>query len=75
MELYAGIRQDAGYEVCDTVAQAHQLVHLACWTHCRRYFIEALQACTKDQRGPNQLAAWLADQLVPEDARCFLPSG
>ncbi|APH74883.1 DUF7146 domain-containing protein [Aquibium oceanicum] len=27
------------------------------------------------QLGPNQLAAWLADQLVPEDARCFLPSG
>lgn len=62
MELYAGIRQDAvlmtdGYEVYDTVAQTHQLVHLACWTHCRRYFIEALQSLPKDQRGPNQLAA------------------
>jgi len=62
MELYAGIRQDAvlmtdGYEVYDTVAQTHQLVHLACWTHCRRYFFEALQGLPKDQRGPNQLAA------------------
>jgi transposase len=62
MQLYAGIRQDAvlmtdGYEVYDTVAQTHQLVHLACWTHCRRYFIEALQSLPKDQRGPNQLAA------------------
>ncbi len=62
MELYAGIRPGAvlmtdGYEVYDTVAQTHQLVHLACWTHCRRYFIEALQALPKDQRGPNQLAA------------------
>lgn len=62
MALYAGIRPGAvlmtdGYEVYDTVAQAHQLVHLACWTHCRRYFIEALQALPKDHRGPNQLAA------------------
>lgn len=62
MELYAGIRPGAvlmtdGYDVYDTVAETHQLVHLACWTHCRRYFIEALQALPKDQRGPNQLAA------------------
>lgn len=62
MELYAGIRPGAvlmtdGYEVYDTVAETHQLVHLACWTHCRRYFIEALQALPKDQRGPHQLAA------------------
>lgn len=62
MELYAGVRPDAvlmtdGYEPYDKVAQAHQLVHLACWTHCRRYFVEALQGLPKDQRGPNQLAA------------------
>ena len=62
LELYAGIRQDAvlmtdGYDVYDTVAETHQLVHLACWTHCRRYFIEALQALPKDKRGPDQLAA------------------
>lgn len=62
MALYAGIRPGAvlmtdGYEVYDTVAATHQLVHLACWTHARRYFIEALQALPKDQRGPNQLAA------------------
>jgi hypothetical protein len=25
--------------------------------------------------GPTHLAAWLGDQLVPEDARRFLPSG
>jgi hypothetical protein len=24
--------------------------------------------------GPTHLAAWLGDQLVPEDARVFLPS-
>ena len=61
MTLYAGIRPGAvlmtdGYEVYDAVADAHQLVHLACWTHCRRYFLEALQALPKEQRGPTQLA-------------------
>ncbi|WP_119153613.1 IS66 family transposase [Caldimonas tepidiphila] len=62
LELYAGIRPGAvlmsdGYEVYDTVARAHQLVHLGCWTHCRRYFVEALQAVPKEQRGPQHLAA------------------
>ena len=62
MALYAGIGQGTvlmtdGYEVYDTVAHTHQLVHLGCWTHCRRYFHEALQALPKDQRGPDQLAA------------------
>ena len=62
LELYAGIRQDAvlmtdGYDVYDTVAETHQLVHIGCWIHCRRYFHEALQALPKDKRGPGQLAA------------------
>mgnify|MGYP001363501388 CR=1 FL=1 len=62
MALYAGIRPGAvlmtdGYDVYDTVAQTHQLVHLGCWTHCRRYFHEALQALPKDQRRPDHLAA------------------
>lgn len=62
MTLYAGIHPGAvlmtdGYDVYDAVAQTHQLVHLGCWTHCRRYFHDALQALPKDQRGPGQLAA------------------
>ena len=62
MELYAGIREGAvlmtdGYDVYDAVARAQQLVHLGCWTHCRRYFHDALQALPKDKRGPDQLAA------------------
>jgi transposase len=62
MGLYAGIRAGAvlmtdGYDVYDKVAQTQQLVHLACWAHCRRYFHDALQACPKEQRGPDQLAA------------------
>ncbi|MDB5730872.1 MAG: transposase [Variovorax sp.] len=62
MALYAGIREGAvlmtdGYDVYDAVARTHQFVHLGCWTHCRRYFHDALQALPKEQRGPGQLAA------------------
>jgi len=62
MTLYAGIGSGAvlmtdGYEPYDAVAEKHQLVHLACWAHCRRYFIEALQALPKDKRGSDQLPA------------------
>jgi transposase len=62
MVLYAGVREGAvlmtdGYDVYDKVAQAHGLVHLGCWAHCRRYFHDALQALPKDKRGPDQLAA------------------
>jgi transposase len=62
LQLYAGIGQGAvlmtdGYEVYDAVAEKHRLVHLACWTHCRRYFHEALQALPKDKRGADQLPA------------------
>jgi len=46
-----------GYDVYDAVAQSNGLVHLGCWTHCRRYFHDALQALPKDKRGPDQLAA------------------
>ena len=60
--LYAGIRPSAvlmsdGYAVYDQIAQAHQLVHLACWAHCRRDFNDALQALPKSARTADQLAA------------------
>ena len=43
--LYAGMRRGSvlmsdGYEVYAQVALTHQLVHLGCWAHCRRYFVE-----------------------------------
>ena len=59
--LYAGVREGSvlmtdGYAVYDAIAQAHGLVHLGCWAHCRRGFHEALQALPKSARGPEQLA-------------------
>lgn len=60
--LYAGMRRGSvlmsdGYEVYAQVALTHQLVHLGCWAHCRRYFVEALDALPKGARTPEKPAA------------------
>jgi transposase len=60
-DLYAGIREGAalmtdGYEVYNGIAKTNGLVHLGCWAHCRRYFIEAEAALPKSARGPDQPA-------------------
>jgi transposase len=60
-ELYAGIRPGValmtdGYEVYNGIAKSHALVHLGCWAHCRRYFIEAEAALPKSARSPDQPA-------------------
>ena len=75
--LYAGVRGGSalmtdGYAVYDQIAQAHQLVHLGCWAHCRRDFNDALQALPKNARGPEQLAAQfmaLIGQLYAVEAK------
>ncbi len=60
-DLYAGIRQGValmtdGYEVYNGIARTHALVHLGCWAHCRRYFIEAEAALPRQARSPEQPA-------------------
>ena len=59
--LYAGIREGGvlmtdGYQVYDQIAQKHHLVHLGCWAHCRRYFVEAADVLPKPARTPEQPA-------------------
>lgn len=60
-DLYAGIRPGAvlmtdGYEVYNGIAKTHALMHLGCWAHCRRYFIEAEAALPRQVRSPEQPA-------------------
>ena len=60
--LYAGMSRASvlmsdGYEVYAQVALTHELVHLGCWAHCRRYFVEALDALPKSARTPDKPAA------------------
>jgi transposase len=64
-DLYAGIRRGAvlmsdGYEVYNALATAHDLVHLGCWAHARRYFVEAEAAIPK----PARLAEQPATQFI-----------
>lgn len=59
--LYAGIREGAalmsdGYEVYNGIARTHRLIHLGCWAHARRYFVEAEAALPKPARSPDQPA-------------------
>ena len=69
LKMYAGLRMGAvlmtdGYEVYDKIEKAHQLVHLGCWAHCRRYFNDALQALPKNARGPEQPALQIINLIA-----------
>lgn len=67
--LYAGVSKGSvlmtdGYEPYNQVAKTNQLVHLACWAHCRRYFNDAVQALPQDKRGPAQLAVQFVELIA-----------
>jgi transposase/regulator of replication initiation timing len=66
--LYAGMHAGSvlmsdGYEVYNQIAQAHGLIHLGCWAHCRRYFVEAADALPKAARTPEQPALQFIDLI------------
>lgn len=77
MPLFEGLRPGSvlmsdGYEVYSQIARLHQLVHLGCWAHCRRYFVEAFDALPKAARTPEQPAAQfiaLIGELYAVEAR------
>lgn len=59
--LYEGIKPGTvlmsdGYEVYNAIAAARGAVHLGCWAHARRYFVEAEAAIPKAARNPDQPA-------------------
>jgi transposase len=60
LDLYDGARgalMTDGYEAYTSVAQAYHLIHLGCWAHVRRYWIEAEMVVPKDKRGPGHPAS------------------
>jgi transposase len=62
--LYAGIQPGTvlmtdGYAPYDEIARTHGLIHLGCWSHARRYLIEAEQALPKAQRTEHPVAGFL----------------
>ena len=59
--LYDGIKPGAvlmsdGYEVYNAIAAVRGVIHLGCWAHARRYFVEAEAAIPKAARGSESLA-------------------
>ncbi|PPK71872.1 transposase [Methylobacter tundripaludum] len=59
--LYDGIKPGValmsdGYEVYNAIAVARGAIHLGCWAHSRRYFIEAEAAIPKAARNAQQPA-------------------
>ncbi|CAD6877750.1 Mobile element protein [Methylomonas albis] len=59
--LYEGIKPGSvlmsdGYEVYNGLAAGHGLIHLGCWAHARRYFVEAEAAQPKPARVSEPLA-------------------
>lgn len=59
--LYAGIQPGAalmtdGYEVYGGIVAGNDLIHLGCWAHCRRYFVEAEAVIPKAARTLEQPA-------------------
>ena len=82
-DLYAGVTPGTalmtdGYEVYGGVAQQYGLVHLACFAHSRRRFVEALAAMPKEARTPEQPAAQFVAALgelyaVEARARALTP--
>jgi transposase len=60
-ELWAGMHEGAalmsdGGAVYDLIAKKNGLVHLGCWSHARRYFVEAEEVLPKEARGMHQPA-------------------
>ncbi|WP_420480839.1 IS66 family transposase [Burkholderia latens] len=73
-ELYAGVRPGAvlmtdGYAPYDEIARVNQLVHLGCWAHARRYFVEAEAVLPKEKRAgslPGQFVALIGELFAIE---------
>ncbi|HDR9045519.1 TPA: IS66 family transposase [Burkholderia contaminans] len=76
-KLFTGIRAGAvmmtdGYEPYNDIAERHQLVHLGCWVHVRRYFVKAEDSVPKAARTPDLLATRfikLVGKLFAAEAR------
>lgn len=73
-DLYAGVRPGAalmtdGYASYDEIARVNGLVHLGCWAHARRYFVEAEAVLPKEKRAgslPGQFVALIGELFAIE---------
>jgi transposase len=67
--VWAGVRRGGvlmsdGYEVYEEIARTNGLTHLACWAHCRRYWMDAFKALPKARRTRDSLAAKMLELIA-----------
>lgn len=60
---YQGVLMTDGYKPYRTVAQSRKLVHLCCWAHSRRKFVEAQKSQPAGKAGKAQVASSLIAKL------------
>ena len=60
---YQGVLMSDGYKPYRTVALTRKLVHLCCWAHARRKFVEAQKAQPKGKTGKADMAISLIAKL------------
>ena len=67
---YAGAVMTDGYEVYRRVARDGTFVHLVCWAHARRKFVEAKKAQPKGRSGKADAALSLIGKLYGIERAC-----
>lgn len=71
LDAYQGHIQSDGYTGYDHLGQKPGIVHLACWAHVRRKFVEVVKA-RKKVRGGGQNPKGLADEALEYIAKLYL---
>ena len=51
LEGWRGYLMTDGYEAYNATVGSQEIVHLGCWAHARRYFVDAIKAMPKGKRG------------------------
>src|ERR1039457_4382672 len=64
---FEGILQTDGYAACDRGVGGTNMVHAACWSHARRYFVDAIKLNKKDAASISIVE--LMDKLFAIDAQ------
>ena len=65
---WEGILQTDGYSACDDIG-GPKLVHVGCWAHARRKFVDAVKVNPRDGEAINMVTRMDALFLIDRDAR------
>lgn len=63
LDGYAGIVQTDGYKAYDFLDNRHDIVHVGCWAHARRKFMDVKKAGAKNKTGSADKALHMIQRL------------